>query len=212
MRIISLAAPSIRKLFASATVLGIASLGVSQPVQAQQRSAGTADWVKICSKTGDNDVCNVQFNIVTPQGQLVTSVNLFQLKGKVNRRIFQVAVPAGRSIPQGINMQIDKGRANTLPYSLCFPDRCIAEVQLSDGLVKALKGGGEITLTSTNFRRAKNPVKVTLKGFTKAFDGPALKRDEVGARNKKLADELKKKADEARKKLEEAQEKAKSGG
>jgi len=197
-----------RSIVVSALAAGLSIPLMAESAQAQQ--ASQPKWGKICSKAGENDICNVQYTLVTRQGQMITSVNLLTSKGQVNRRIFQVAVPTGRAIPPGIKMKIDKGKENTLPYGICLPDRCIAEIPLTDGLVKALKGGGNISLTSTNFRAQKNPVNVTLKGFTAAFDGPPLKRSEVEDRQKKLAEELKKKADETRKKLKEAQEKAKS--
>ena len=196
--------------FTSTAAIALASLALSTSnVAAQQQRA--PQWAKICSKIGETDVCNVQYNIVTSTNQLVTGVNLLQSKGKTTRRIFQVAVPSGRYIPEGIKVQIDGGKVNTLPYSLCMPDRCLAEIQLSEGLVKALKGGGELTLTSTNFRAQKNPVKVTLSGFTASFDGPPLKRSEVDDRNKKLGEELKKKAKETADKLKAAQDAAKTG-
>ena len=184
-------------------------LVLSNVASAQQRQQPL--WQKICSKVGESDICNVQFNVVTSQGQLITGVNLLTSKGKIKRRIFQVAVPTGRYIPQGVKMKIDDGKENTLPYSICLPDRCIAEVGLSDGLVKALKNGGSIRLTSTNFRSQKNPVNVTLKGFTAAYDGPPIKRAELEGRKKKLAEELRKKAEETANKLKAAQEKAKAG-
>ncbi len=188
---------------------GMSAFAAAPSAFAQQQQP---KWVKVCSKAGESDICNVQYNVLTAQGQLITGVNLLTAKGKIKRRIFQVAVPTGRYIPQGVKMVIDKGKTNTLPYSICLPDRCIAEVALSDGLVKALKGGGSIQLTSTNFRSQQNPVKVTLSGFTAAYDGPPLKKGDLEARQKKIADELQKKAEETRKKLKEAQDKAKTGG
>lgn len=191
-------------LVASTGVIALTTLAT-----AQQRPQ--PQWQKICSKVGESDICNVQFNVTTAQGQLITGVNLLTSKGKIKRRIFQVAVPTGRYIPQGLKMKIDDGKENTLPYSICLPDRCIAEVGLSDGLVKALKGGGNIRLTSTNFRSQKNPVNVTLKGFTSSFDGAPLKRAEVSDRKKKLEAELRKKAEATAQKLKAAQDKAKAG-
>lgn len=193
-----------------ATTIAAAAVSFSTSGYAQERKP--QEWYKICNTAGENEICVVQFNIVTPTNQLVTGVNLLTSTGTTNRKIFQVAVPTGRFIPAGVKMKIDEGTENTLPYSLCLPDRCVAEVPMNDSLINALKGGGEVTLTSTNFRAQANPVKVTLNGFTAAFDGPALKQDQVEERNQQIADELKKKADEARKKLQDAQEKAKTGG
>jgi len=185
----------IRTSLKSAIAIGVLSTGfVATTHSASAQSAEGRKWVKVCSKVGDSDICNVQFNIVSASGQLVTGINLLQSKGKTTRRIFQVAVPSGRYIPEGIKVQIDNGKTNTLPFSICLPDRCLAEVQLSEGLVKALKGGGGLTLTSTNYRAQKNPVKATLSGFTAAFDGPPLKRNEVADRNKKIEEGLKQKA------------------
>ncbi len=192
------------------TGLGLVVGSLSYSAASAQQTRAQS-WAKICSKVGETDVCNVKYDVITNTGQLVTGVNLLQSKGQTNRRIFQVAVPSGRYIPEGIKVQIDNGNVNTLPYSLCLPDRCLAEIQLSEGLVKALKAGGELTLTSTNYRAVKNPVKITLKGFTAAFDGPPLKRSEVQDRQKQLQEELKKKAKATADKLKAAQDAAKSG-
>ncbi|MEM8750830.1 MAG: invasion associated locus B family protein [Pseudomonadota bacterium] len=199
----------VRNALVASAVVATAGLGASSAALAQQQAP--QGWVKVCSKVADNDICNVQINQLGANGQLLTGVNLLQSKGSTNRRIFQVAVPSARYIPEGVKIRIDNGKENTLPYSICLPDRCLAEIQLSEGLVKALKGGGELTLTSTNFRAQKNPVKVTLKGFTAVFDGPPLKRDEVQQRNKKIEEELKRKAKETADKLKAAQDAAKQG-
>jgi invasion protein IalB len=190
---------------------GVAMLAGGGEVLAQQAQgkAPTRTWFKVCSKQGDNNICNVQFSVTADTGQLVTAVNLLTVTGKIKRKIFQIAVPSGRFIPSGVAVSIDGTKANKLPYSICLPSRCMAEVPLSAGLIKALKKGGELTLTSTNFQNKKSPIKVSLNGFTAAFDGPPLKRTELQDRQKKLQEELQKKAEAARKKLEDAQKKAK---
>ena len=167
---------SIKLPFRTILVPGLALVigSLSYSAASAQSAQSQQGWAKICSKVGETDVCNVKYDVITNTGQLVTGVNLLQSKGKTNRRIFQVAVPSGRYIPEGIKVQIDNGNVNTLPYSLCLPDRCLAEIQLSEGLVNALKAGGELTLTSTNYRAAKNPVKVTLRGFTASASASLL--------------------------------------
>ena len=66
----------------------------------------------------------------------------------------------------------------------------MAEVALDDNLVALLKSGKGMTVTSTNFQSKPNPVQVTLEGFTGAFDGEPLKRDELESRQRHLQDEL----------------------
>jgi invasion protein IalB len=190
----------------AAGVVGLFAAGL-MPAAAQEQPQG---WFKACSKQQDIDVCNVQ-NIMTAQtGQLVTQVSLIELKGKVNRRVFQVSVPSGRMVPPGIGLQVDGGKAQKLDYALCFPDRCIAEATLSDQMVSSFKKGSIITLTSVNFQNQQNPVKMSLEGFTGAYDGPALQPSDIEDRQKKLQDFVAKNSQEYAKKVKEAQDKAKA--
>ena len=207
-----LATIAVASLISAANMLGGANAQAqtaAAPKPAAQPQAQARSWFKVCSKQGENNICNVQYSIAADNGQLVTAVNLLTVSGKIKRKIFQIAVPSGRFIPAGVSVSIDGGKANKLPYSICLPSRCLAEVPLSAGLIKALKKGGGLTLTSVNFQNKKSPIKVSLNGFTAAFDGPPLKRTELQSRQKKLQEELQKKAEAARKKLEEAQKKAK---
>lgn len=177
------------------------------PSFAQQVPQG---WFKVCSKQEDTDVCNVQNLLMADSGQLLTGVSLIEVKGKVNRKVFQVSVPSGRLVPPGIGLQIDGGKAAKINYAICFPDRCIAEVGLTDDMVNSFKRGGEMTLTSVNFQNQPNPIKISLKGFTDAFDGPPLQQSDLEAKQKKLQEEIEKRREEFEKKLKAEQEKAKA--
>jgi invasion protein IalB len=185
------------------------ALGVA-PAAAQQQQQVPNGWFKACTKQEDVDICNVQNIVVADSGQLVTGVSLIELKGKVNRKVFQVTVPTGRLVPPGIGLQIDGGKAQKLDYVICFPDRCVAEVPLSDGLVASFKKGSDLTLTSVNFQNQQNPVKVTLKGFTGAYDGAPLQQADIEDRQKKLQDFVSKNNEDFAKKLKEEQDKAKT--
>lgn len=165
-------------------------------------------WFKVCGKQAENDVCNTQFQVVASNGQVITSVNLFDVKGKNTQRLFQITVPTNRLIPAGVVVKVDDKKDVRIPYNNCFRDRCTANAALDDNLVKLLKSGGKMVLTSVNYQNKPNPITVSLNGFTAAYDGPPLKKPDVDAQNRKLQEELQKKAEEARKKLEEAQQKA----
>lgn len=179
------------------------------PASAQQTQAPQG-WFKACSKQEDVDICNVQNIVTAATGQLVTGLSLIELKGKVNRKVFQVTVPTGRLVPPGIGLQIDGGKAQKLDYVICFPDRCVAEVQLSDQLVAAFKKGSELQLTSINFQNQANPVKVSLQGFTGAYDGAPMQQADIEDRQKKLQEFVTKNNDDFAKKLKAEQDKAKA--
>ena len=193
----------------AAGVVGLLAAGLT-PAAAQQQPQIPQGWFKACSKQQDVDICNVQNITTAASGQLVTGISLIELKGKINRKVFQVTVPTGRLVPPGIGLQIDGGKAQKLDYMICFPDRCVAEVALSDQIVTSFKKGQELTLTSVNFQNQPNPVKVSLKGFTGAFDGPPLQQSDIEDRQKKLQEFVNKNNEDFAKKLKEEQDKAKA--
>lgn len=192
-------------------VVAIAGSAASVPVYAQQAPQVPEGWFKVCTKQEDNDVCVVQNLLQAANGQLVTAVGLITVTGKVNRKIFQVSVPSARAIPPGITMQIDGGKAQKIDYAVCMPDKCIAEVPLTDGIVNSLKKGGEVVFTSVNFQRAPNPIKISLEGFTGAFDGDPIEQSKLEETQRQLQEKTLKEAEERRKKLEDAQKAAKQG-
>ncbi len=180
------------------------------PAAAQQQPQVPKGWFKACSKQEDVDICNVQNIVLASSGQLVTGVSLIEVKGKVNRKVFQVTVPSGRMIPPGIGLQVDGGKAQKVDYAICFPDRCVAEVPLTDTLVGSFKKGSELVLTSVNFQNQPNPIKVSLQGFTDAFDGEPLQQSDLQERQQKLQEFVNKNNEDFAKKLKEEQEKAKA--
>ena len=201
-------ADSFRLTFVAAGAIGV--LAAAAPASAQQQQPAPQGWFKVCTKQEEIDICNVQNMVSASNGQLVTGVSLIEIKGKVNRKVFQVTVPSGRLIPPGIGVQVDTNKAQKLDYVICFPDRCVAEVQLSDQITSAFKRGSELTLTSVNFQNQPNPVKVSLQGFTGAFDGPPLQQSDLEDRQKKLQEFVTKNNEDFAKKLKEEQEKAKA--
>jgi invasion protein IalB len=202
-----------RKTLLAAAVFGGASAMLAAgalPAFAQQQQPPQG-WFKVCAKQEDNDICNTQNIKTADTGQLMTAVNLIEIKGKVNRKVFQIAVPTGRLIPPGIGMQIDNGKTIKVNYSVCFPNRCIAETALTDELVNALKKGGDVTFTSVNFQNKQNPIKISLTGFTDAYTGPGMQQSDIQKRQQELQQEIQKRRADFEKKLKEEQDKAKSG-
>jgi invasion protein IalB len=200
----------------AAGLVGLAAAAMS-PAAAQNAApaaapgAPPAGWFKACSKQQDVDICNVQNIMVSENGQLVTGISLIEIKGKVNRRAFQVSVPTGRLVPPGIGMQVDGGQATKLDYMICLPDRCIAEAPLTDDLVNRFKRGSQLTLTSVNFQNQQSPIQLTLQGFTGAYDGPPLNQADIEDRQKQLEEFVSRNNDEFARRLKEEQDKAKAG-
>jgi invasion protein IalB len=197
----------------AAGALGLLAAALA-PASAQQQPQQQIPqgWFKACAKQQDVDICNVQNIVSASTGQIVTGISMLELKGKVNKKLFQVTVPTGRLVPPGIGLQIDGGKTQKLDYVLCFPDRCIAEAQLSDALVASFKKGSDLTLTSVNSQNQPNPIKISLTGFTGAYDGPAMQQSDIEDRQKKLQEFVTKNNTDFAKKLKEEQDKAKAAG
>ena len=197
----------------SALAVGAAAIvaGGVATANAQQQPQLPQGWFKACTKQADVDVCNVQNILVSESGQLLTGISLLELKGKVNRRVFQITVPSGRMIPPGIGLQIDGGQTRKLDYVICLPDRCVGEVPLTDEIVGSFKKGQALTLTSVNFQNQPNPIQVPLTGFTAAFDGPPLQQSDIEDRQRQLEEFVNKNNEDFQRKLKEEQEKAKAG-
>ncbi|WP_374700784.1 MULTISPECIES: invasion associated locus B family protein [Aureimonas] len=180
------------------------------PVAGASAQQVPAEWFKVCSPQGENNICNTQYTMIADTRQLITAVNLINVSGKVNQKVLQAVVPTGRVIPAGVQVQIDENKPQTLNYSVCFPDRCIAEVELSDAIIASMKKGKALKITSTNFQRQPNPISITLSGFTGAYDGPAKAQPELAQRQQELDKALQGQAEARRQRFEDAQNKAKA--
>lgn len=200
------------RVFALSLLASIpAAVGISVSSGFAQESHKSSGWYKACSDQGNTKICNVQYQAVASTGQVITSVNLAEITGDTERKVFQITVPTGRMVPPGLQVKIGDKEVRKVPYSFCTPRICAAELPLKDDLVDELKSGTSINVVSVNWQGKENPIDITLDGFAAAFDGSPIERDELAARQKKLEEELKEKSTDILKKLQEAQEKARSG-
>lgn len=201
----------LRNMMLAAGAAGLVSGYAAAPAAAQQPPQQPPQgWYKICQKQQDVDVCTVNFVILTDTGLPVTSVILADVKGKTNARVFQISVPSGRMIQPGIGLQIDGGNATKFSYHRCYPDRCVVEVALTDEMVASFKRGGEMILTSVNANNQQNPIKISLKGFTGAYDGPPMNVADREEMSKQVDSYVKGKYDDLMEKLRAEQDKAKA--
>lgn len=207
----SLMSKATRALVLTAGSVGILAAAIPT-VSAQQ--AGNPQlpkgWFKVCGKEQDFDICNVQNQVIAQTGQMLTAIQLAEFKGKVNRRALQISVPIGRLLPAGVTMQIDGNKPSKIEFTTCFQDRCVADAPLTDAIVASLKKGTNITLTTYNFQNQPNPIKVSLEGFTGAYDGEPMKQGDMAERQKAAEDYIKRNQEKLAEQLKEAQDKAKT--
>ena len=200
---------------ASAALLGAAIGGAyaQQPGPGTDGPAGgtppteeSTAWIKLC--TTDEQTQKEQC-LVTQElrdgdsGQLLASASLRMGEGEQTLLIF--TVPIGVLLPPGIRLQIDNAEAQTVPYTICFPNACIVRLEVDDNFVAGLKRGSQMTVSVMNAERKAIGFPLTLIGFTKAFDGPPIPQDVYAEARKKLSEEIERRAEAARKKQEQEQ-------
>ncbi len=173
------------------------------------------NWIKVCGEDPKvkKEVCVVAQEIRAETGQFLASTAVREIEGE-KKKVLAVFTPTIMLLQPGLRVQIDKNKQIAGKYAICFPDRCYAEVEISNDVIQQMKRGNEITITTLNQQARGVNFKLSLTGFTAAYDGPPMDTKELEAQQKKLQTELQKRAEQARKRLLEqrAEEAKKEGG
>ena len=116
---------------------------------------------------------------------------------------------AGRLVPPGIAAADRWRQGAKLDYVICFPDRCVAEVPLTDARRLLQEGSGEIASPRSISRTSRTRSSVA-RWLQRRLDGPALQQSKLEERQTPAAGRNAEEGREARKKLEDAQNAAKA--
>ncbi|WP_430512286.1 invasion associated locus B family protein [Pannonibacter phragmitetus] len=147
----------------------------------------------------------------TATGQFLSSVAIREISGEA-RKTLLIAVPTGMLIQPGMRVQIDAGKQTEAKYGICFPNACYSELVIDEAFVAQLKKGSKLVITALNQQAKPVPLELTLAGFTKIYDGPAMDVGEIQKKQEQLQSELQRRADEARQKLIDKQKEETQSG
>lgn len=182
----------------------------SQSAAAQEAGVPTPDepWAKICNTDPNNskELCLVLQEVRADTGQFIASATVRQITGEP-KISFIVAVPPGMMIQPGIRAQVDGGTQHEIPYGICFQNACYGELEVNQDFIQSLKNGSQLVITAVNQGGQPASIPLSLKGFTKTFDGPGLDAAAAEQRQEDLNKALQARAEEARKRLIEQQQK-----
>ena len=169
--------------------------------------ADAPKWVKICGTdpNAKKEFCLVTQELYADTGRFIASAALRQTTGDPKITLV-AAVPLGMLLQPGLRAQVDQGKQYELKYSICFPNACYGDVEVNDELVKAMKAGGQLTITTLNQQGKTIAFPLTLVGFTKVFDGEGVDPAAGQAQLDDLSKTLKEHAEQARRKLIEQQQ------
>jgi len=131
------------------------------------------DWSTRCEipKGSENDQCYIFQNLVTKKDDkfiqvLNVLVGFITTDGKPG---LYATAPLGVSLPHGIQLQIDDGKAVRFGYRHCNTNGCLGALALSDELIEEMKGGKQAVITIHSGAQKPVSIAVSLQGFTAGF-------------------------------------------
>ena len=193
----------------------IAISGASAQEKTEEETAKKAvdnPWYKICevNKETKKEICVLNIQVFNPEQQPIAQVRIIEQKGAA-RKLLSIVMPPGLLIQPGMRIQIDKSNIGTAKFQVCTPQACVAEASLGSKFIGSLKRGNEMNIVGIDQARKQAGFKVTLTGFTAAYDGDPIDPKELQQKTETLQQKLQRKADEARQRLLEEKKKEEAG-
>ncbi|GLK68223.1 invasion associated locus B family protein [Hansschlegelia plantiphila] len=211
--------------FARLAVLSVALGAVAGPAYAQDKPAAPApdaaapagpgpmpatppappqpNWVKICNTdpTAKKEVCLTSRDLRAETGQTVASIAVRTISGEP-KKFLLAAVPPGLLLQPGVRVAVDQNAPANGKYSICFPNACYAELEISDAFFKNLQKGTNLIVQAMNQQAKTLNFPVSLAGFSKAYDGPAADPKAIEEYKKEMNEGMNRLAQERRDKLQ----------
>lgn len=165
------------------------------------------NWLKVCSELDDGRQACIMRQVVTNTGVFVGSFLLRDDPSQESRLLAVASVPLGVLLPFGLTWQIDSGKPVRVPFMLCDPQSCSAQLVINEAYIQSLKRGATLKLIAKNRRNEDVEVAITLSGFTSVYDNPdAISIEELNEANSTenvLEQVLQERAEQLRRQLEQ---------
>lgn len=87
-----------------------------------------------------------------------------------DKPLLRMTTPLGTLLPEGMQIQVDKGEQSRLPYIFCNRIGCHIEVGVTDKFLTAIKKGSTLKIRFLDLAGREFMVPVSLSGFTKAYN------------------------------------------
>lgn len=153
--------------------------------QAEEGSGpAEGNWLKVCSELDDGGQACIMRQVVTNTGVFTGSFLLRNDPSQESRLLAVASVPVGVLLPFGLSWQIDSGKPVRVPFMLCDPQACSAQLVINESYIQSLKRGNTLTLTAKNRQNEDIDIPITLAGFTAVYDNPeGVSIEEMNAAN-----------------------------
>ena len=176
------------------------------PAAAEAPRDPTKNWLKVCDPLEDGKKACIMRQVVVANNQFLGSFLLRDDPGQESRLMAIAAVPLGVLLPFSLTWQIDGGKPIRVPYMMCDPQSCIAQIVINEAFVNSLKKGSVLKLIAKNRQVKDLVVEINLAGFTAVYASEtALTFDEFNQQapvQSALEKQLQDRAEELRRQLE----------
>ncbi len=154
------------RLLGGAMLAGLLALPTTSE-EAEQPGLIHSPWIKTCFEEG----CSIGSGIRLERGGGV-GASLIERAGEMKKSLVVSVPPAWMSKDLRVRIIIDQGRPIIRPFSICFPNGCMADYQGGNELVEQFKQGQILFLEVTDAANSLVNLSLPLIGFTEAYDGP----------------------------------------
>ncbi|MEP3233710.1 MAG: invasion associated locus B family protein [Hyphomicrobiales bacterium] len=208
MTVMSWTLKSVMSIALGATIAIGGASAQEKTEEAAAKKPANNPWLKICEVNKDTkkEICVMNIQVLSPEQKPIAQVRIVEQKGAA-KKLLSIIMPPGLLIQPGMRIQVDKTNIGTAKFQVCTPQACIAETTLGSKFIGSLKRGNEMNIVGIDQARKQAGFKVTLSGFTAAYDGDPIDPKELQEKTETLQQKLQRKADEARQRLLEEKKK-----
>ncbi|MET4039172.1 invasion associated locus B family protein [Bradyrhizobium sp. RT6a] len=139
--------------------------------QREAKDITYGDWKKLCVKPGGTPaLCRTSITGRFATGQMAIRLDLIERDGDPIARL-QVFVPVGMYLQRPAKLTIDGVSAQSLPYTWCLTNTCIAADAADPKFVKDMDGGKVLLLELTDSNLLSLTTSLPLAQFGPAHKG-----------------------------------------
>ena len=172
-------------------------------------------WIKICEdvkvkevkekKAEQKQICMTHHESLSAKtGAPLISAAVRKVGGHKKEK-FLVTVPLGMAIPAGVHIKVDENEPLKFRYAFCHVAGCVAEMVMTDALMKQLKSGKKLVVATVAISGKPVGFPVPLSGFNKAYTGKPIDGKKYANARKQMMLEIRKRQIELAKKREAEQ-------
>ena len=156
------------QLFAAAA-LSIASLLI--PVHAEGVDKAFGPWRVTCVEPkGERRTCALMVGVINKKKVPIFRWVIGPDEEAKSGNTIAISTLTGVLVANGITVRFDQGKPVLIPYQLCMPAFCAAELPFTEAWLKSLKSSKRFSITINASSGREIKYEISLEQFSSAYD------------------------------------------